>query len=380
MVPISPSSSRPTTRGRRRTGLFAWYSAIAATFPDMPIVLYNVPIRTAVDVAPETVARLRRAHDEHRRDQGDDQGLRALLADVPSLRQRLADVVGHRVALPAAAGDRRHRLRQRRRQHRAEGGCRHVRPLGRGRSRSRRSTCTTPCIRSSICSSSRPTRRRSSACWNARALIASGFVRPPLIPVTERGQRPIERTAGRRAAGARRTARRARPATRRTGTPHDRRPTPLRPSPPTVRCPTASATTSAASTSTAPTVRTLAVDDPVDPRDVRRARRRRRRRHRPRRRAPRRRRSRRGLAVPARQRSRLLQRDRRRDRAPRPTRSPRSSRSTPASRSPRPAGSRPGPPRTSATSPRCAGRSTRTHSAPPISSATSSAVPRASPA
>ena len=29
----------------------------------MPIVLYNVPIRTAVDVAPETVARLRRAHD-----------------------------------------------------------------------------------------------------------------------------------------------------------------------------------------------------------------------------------------------------------------------------------------------------------------------------
>ena len=29
----------------------------------MPIVLYNVPVRTAVDVAPETVARLRRAHD-----------------------------------------------------------------------------------------------------------------------------------------------------------------------------------------------------------------------------------------------------------------------------------------------------------------------------
>ena len=55
---ITPYYSRPT-----QDGLFEWYSAIAGTFPEMPIVLYNVPIRTAVDVAPETVARLRRAHD-----------------------------------------------------------------------------------------------------------------------------------------------------------------------------------------------------------------------------------------------------------------------------------------------------------------------------
>ncbi|HWC68443.1 MAG TPA: 4-hydroxy-tetrahydrodipicolinate synthase [Acidimicrobiales bacterium] len=55
---ITPYYSRPT-----QDGLFAWYSIVAATFPDLPIVLYNVPIRTAVDVAPETVARLRRAHD-----------------------------------------------------------------------------------------------------------------------------------------------------------------------------------------------------------------------------------------------------------------------------------------------------------------------------
>jgi 4-hydroxy-tetrahydrodipicolinate synthase len=54
---ITPYYSRPT-----QEGLFQWYSAVASTFPDMPIVLYNVPIRTAVDVAPETVARLRRAH------------------------------------------------------------------------------------------------------------------------------------------------------------------------------------------------------------------------------------------------------------------------------------------------------------------------------
>ncbi len=55
---ITPYYSRPT-----QDGLFEWYSTVARTFPEMPIVLYNVPIRTAVDVAPETVARLRRAHD-----------------------------------------------------------------------------------------------------------------------------------------------------------------------------------------------------------------------------------------------------------------------------------------------------------------------------
>jgi 4-hydroxy-tetrahydrodipicolinate synthase len=55
---ITPYYSRPT-----QEGLFQWYSAVASTFPSMPIVVYNVPIRTAVDVAPETVARLRHAHD-----------------------------------------------------------------------------------------------------------------------------------------------------------------------------------------------------------------------------------------------------------------------------------------------------------------------------
>jgi 4-hydroxy-tetrahydrodipicolinate synthase len=54
---ITPYYSRPT-----QEGLYQWYSSVARTFPDMPIVLYNVPIRTAVDVAPETVARLRRDH------------------------------------------------------------------------------------------------------------------------------------------------------------------------------------------------------------------------------------------------------------------------------------------------------------------------------
>ena len=55
---ITPYYSRPTQQG-----LFDWYSAVAREFPDLPIVVYNVPVRTAVDIAPETVGRLRRAHE-----------------------------------------------------------------------------------------------------------------------------------------------------------------------------------------------------------------------------------------------------------------------------------------------------------------------------
>lgn len=55
---ITPYYSRPT-----QEGLFRWYGAVASEFPDLPIVVYNVPSRTAVDIAPATVARLRRAHD-----------------------------------------------------------------------------------------------------------------------------------------------------------------------------------------------------------------------------------------------------------------------------------------------------------------------------
>ena len=36
---------------------------MASEFPDLPIIVYNVPVRAAVDIAPQTVGRLRRAHD-----------------------------------------------------------------------------------------------------------------------------------------------------------------------------------------------------------------------------------------------------------------------------------------------------------------------------
>lgn len=55
---ITPYYARPT-----QEALYAWYSRVAGEFPNMPIVIYNVPSRTAVDVAPETVARLRRDHE-----------------------------------------------------------------------------------------------------------------------------------------------------------------------------------------------------------------------------------------------------------------------------------------------------------------------------
>jgi 4-hydroxy-tetrahydrodipicolinate synthase len=55
---ITPFYSRPT-----QNALFDWYSTIAREFPGLPIVVYNVPVRTAVDIHPQTVGRLRREHD-----------------------------------------------------------------------------------------------------------------------------------------------------------------------------------------------------------------------------------------------------------------------------------------------------------------------------
>jgi 4-hydroxy-tetrahydrodipicolinate synthase len=54
---VSPYYARP-----QQAGLFDWYARVASEFPDFPIIVYNVPIRSGVDIAPETVGRLRRAH------------------------------------------------------------------------------------------------------------------------------------------------------------------------------------------------------------------------------------------------------------------------------------------------------------------------------
>jgi len=54
---ITPYYARPT-----QEGLYQWYALIARENPDLPLLIYNVPSRTAVNIAPETVARLRKDH------------------------------------------------------------------------------------------------------------------------------------------------------------------------------------------------------------------------------------------------------------------------------------------------------------------------------
>ncbi|MGH3439223.1 MAG: 4-hydroxy-tetrahydrodipicolinate synthase [Sciscionella sp.] len=55
---ITPYYARPT-----QEALYRWYATVAREFPDMPLVIYNVPSRTAVDIAPATVGRLFRDFD-----------------------------------------------------------------------------------------------------------------------------------------------------------------------------------------------------------------------------------------------------------------------------------------------------------------------------
>ncbi|HLH67398.1 MAG TPA: 4-hydroxy-tetrahydrodipicolinate synthase [Solirubrobacteraceae bacterium] len=46
----------------QQEGLYRWYARVADEFPSLPIIVYNVPVRAAVQIEPQTVARLRRAH------------------------------------------------------------------------------------------------------------------------------------------------------------------------------------------------------------------------------------------------------------------------------------------------------------------------------
>lgn len=55
---ITPYYARPT-----QEALYQWYATIAREFPDLPLIAYNVPSRTAVEMAPDTFARLFRDFD-----------------------------------------------------------------------------------------------------------------------------------------------------------------------------------------------------------------------------------------------------------------------------------------------------------------------------
>lgn len=52
---ITPYYARPTQQA-----LYEWYARVANECPELPIIMYNVPSRTAVELAPSTVARLHR--------------------------------------------------------------------------------------------------------------------------------------------------------------------------------------------------------------------------------------------------------------------------------------------------------------------------------
>lgn len=55
---ITPYYSKPT-----QEALYRWYARVATEFPDLPIIAYNVPTRTAVEFAPETAGRLAKEFD-----------------------------------------------------------------------------------------------------------------------------------------------------------------------------------------------------------------------------------------------------------------------------------------------------------------------------
>ncbi|SNS82567.1 4-hydroxy-tetrahydrodipicolinate synthase [Rhodococcoides kyotonense] len=55
---ITPYYARPTQQA-----LYEWYARVAGANPALPIIMYNVPSRTAVELAPDTVARLHRDID-----------------------------------------------------------------------------------------------------------------------------------------------------------------------------------------------------------------------------------------------------------------------------------------------------------------------------
>jgi 4-hydroxy-tetrahydrodipicolinate synthase len=182
---ITPYYARPT-----QEGLFNWYSTVAREFPGLPMIAYNVPSRTAVDIAPETVARLRKAHDNI-------VGVKETTKDFEHF-SRVLHVAGRDtlvwsgielLCLPllalggagfvSATANLAPRAVARMYEHWAAGEFEAARDLHFG---------LHP-VTDVIFTETNP----AAAKWVlARAgLLGSGFVRPPLVPLTEPGQRRV---------------------------------------------------------------------------------------------------------------------------------------------------------------------------------------------
>jgi 4-hydroxy-tetrahydrodipicolinate synthase len=78
---VTPYYNKPTQKG-----LFAHYAAIAGSVK-LPIIIYNIPGRSVVDMTPETMGALHKAHQVDPRRQGRDGQDRARLGTAHCLRQ-----------------------------------------------------------------------------------------------------------------------------------------------------------------------------------------------------------------------------------------------------------------------------------------------------
>ena len=157
---VAPYYARP-----QQEGLIRWYSSVAAEFPDLPILLYNVPIRTGVDIAPQTAGTLRRAHPNIVGIKETTRDFEHVSHVFSRVRLGLHRALGDRAALLSDARAGRPRASQLRGQLRAAPRRRALRRLRGGRPRARAAPSTTSCTRSSRRPSSRSTRcRRNGSC------------------------------------------------------------------------------------------------------------------------------------------------------------------------------------------------------------------------
>ena len=108
---VTPYYNRPP-----QEGLYRHFSVIADA-SSVPLILYNVPSRTACDLLPETVERLVGPPADHRH-QGGDRQHRARPGNPRALRRRFPAALGRRPELPRAdrrgRAGRHHGHRQRR--------------------------------------------------------------------------------------------------------------------------------------------------------------------------------------------------------------------------------------------------------------------------
>ena len=174
----------------QQEGLFRWYSRVASEFPDLPIIVYNVPVRAAVDIAPETVGRLRRAHDNIVGIKETTRDFEHVSYVLHEAGTRLHRPVGHRAALLPDAVPRRRRPSQLRGELRPATGRRALRRVRRRRPRA--GPC--PALRPA------PARRcRVRGDQSRPREVGHGAARPACLRPSTRAAR----TARRRLAGAR---------------------------------------------------------------------------------------------------------------------------------------------------------------------------------